>query len=714
MASYSEWNKALCNFLFNEDKLGKPVYLHVPEEAFDDDATLKALGGYSVFKSDMLHELGGCPDELIICAERKWAMDKRHLSAGNSLSVIPGHLALMLILAAATETDADGIESNAYYQRIPLFFGIKSPKSFVLKKEPNSITNLYNRIQNWSEKTCEGKLGIFRTQVLGHHAYVGIIQAQTIFKPSDIEELWLQFRKAGYRPGDQYSEVDLENILRSGKFSPRIEKALSNEQLRKVAILRVQDELEAWDGNLSKSSEVYADSSNYSTGQVVLQIFKENALTNRLAIGIRLRDPRDYFDDYTVIIPKKDKTELKQTVSPDSVDIGLTKVILKPSNAIKEGIKSFTQDFDIRSEDGNFIFKYHSKKIRIFVQPITIGILRMTGWIEVPAIIKGVKHILMIDREYENEFLKYNELRIKRDLTADDKFIDDYTNFSTFIFAEEVLDTLVDSRNQPLVSLAIADRPKIRPLLGLKADIRGNTYLRESPPQVVQFFGLDNDCMILQEPDNFYLLDTKNNDAHFIREYSYNSKLVFPNSINFSVVKHGITLARCKLDFVDNYSQHLPKYFVSSIGEILDAAPVIDRYKPQEINRLVSQRCPDIKLVGREPGELADLSDFKNNFKPCWVVEVRKSQKTFHYCGFENLTFQHIASYQPKAVENVNLNNKQNISSWVRFISDEVIRCGITARPYKSSSNFTEVCTYVKKYLDQQIDWISKNLARFK
>jgi hypothetical protein len=73
-------------------------------------------------------------------------------------------------------------------------------------------------------------LGIFRTQVLGHHAYVGIIQAQTIFKPSDIEELWLQFRKAGYRPGDQYSEVDLENIYMTATDEKNLVANLSSRK----------------------------------------------------------------------------------------------------------------------------------------------------------------------------------------------------------------------------------------------------------------------------------------------------------------------------------------------------------------------------------------------------------------------------------------------------------------------------------------------------
>ena len=102
MATYPEWNQALCRFLFNEENAGKAVYLHVPEEAFSDDESLRNLGGYAAFKSDMLRELANDPADLLVIADRKWQNDLRHLRPDEA-SIIPGHLALMLVLAAATE-----------------------------------------------------------------------------------------------------------------------------------------------------------------------------------------------------------------------------------------------------------------------------------------------------------------------------------------------------------------------------------------------------------------------------------------------------------------------------------------------------------------------------------------------------------------------------------------------------------------------------------
>lgn len=715
MASYSEWNNALCNFLFNEDKLGKPVYLHVPEEAFEDDSSLKALGGYSVFKSDMLNELAGCPDELIICAERKWAMDKRHLSAGSSLSVIPGHLALMLILSAATETDADGIESNAYYQRIPLFFGIKSPKSFVLKKDANSITHLYNRIQNWSEEICEGKLGIFRTQVLGHHAYVGIIQAQTIFKPSDIEELWLQFRKAGYRPGDQYSATDFENILTAGSFSQRIEKALSKPELKQVALLRAQEELESWDGELAASADGRMNADEHAVGQIILQIYSESTLDRRLVVGMRVRDPRDYFDDYTVLIPKRDYVNtVKRLVSSDSLNPGLTKVVIKPSEAISESIASFSKDFDVMSEDRSFIFRYRTKRVRLFVEPSTIGIFKTKGWIESSAIIKGARHLLMIENTFEEEFFKINRDRLEISSSDPVQVDESFKAFFSYFIVERITDTLVDSKNEILCSFAIADRPKIRPIWGLKADIRGNTYMRCSPPQIIQFSGIDEECKIIQDPENMYVIESNNECSSSVLQYRLNTVFSIQEKISFSVVKKGITLARCQLNFVDPQGHEDKKYFVNSIGEILNERQEIDRYLPQDMLISGSRKCPEIKFVGRRPGELCDQLNFDRGFDQCWAVEVRGAQKTFHFIGSENLTILSslVSNFPDNTV--VASNNKDKIINWINFIFNGDIRCGISAKSYQNTTNFSTHSVFVKNYLQRQRDWILKKFPNLK
>jgi hypothetical protein len=151
MATYPEWNQALSDFLFNEENAGKTVYLHVPEETFFEDEVFRKLGGYSGFKADMLRELGGVPAELLIIADRKWQNDLRHLRQDGA-SVIPGHLALMLVLSGATEVVSDDVVAHAYYPLIPCFFGLNH-HGFSLK-EKELIPNLYSRISSWSLGSC--------------------------------------------------------------------------------------------------------------------------------------------------------------------------------------------------------------------------------------------------------------------------------------------------------------------------------------------------------------------------------------------------------------------------------------------------------------------------------------------------------------------------------------------------------------------------------
>jgi hypothetical protein len=410
VATYPEWNKALCDFLFNEENGGKAVYLHVPEEAFDDEESLRALGGYDAFKSDMLRELANEPSDLLIIADRKWQNDLRHLRPDEA-SVIPGHLALMLVLAAATEVVREGIEPHAFYPLIPCFFGLR-PDGFQLR-DKDLIPKLYGRISSWSRRYRSGDLGVFEPQQLGARSKVGLIQGQTIYRVSDVEELQYRFHLAGYRPGDEYSEEEFEEILKAGSFSPRIEKALSNVGLRKVALMRAQEELDSWDGSLSDESKARLAGNSEESGRVLLQLFEDAGRSPGRTMGIRLRQQRDYFDDYSVLIPTSRRGEhLKKIVTPDPVNPGLSKIVFKLADARREGVVSFTSDFDIFSEDKTLIFRYRARPVRFFVPAESAGLVRVNGWVETPVMTKGRRHILMIERTFHDEFLRCNAAKL--------------------------------------------------------------------------------------------------------------------------------------------------------------------------------------------------------------------------------------------------------------------------------------------------------------
>jgi hypothetical protein len=237
--------------------------------------------------------------------------------------------------------------------------------------------------------------------------------------------------------------------------------------------------------------------------------------------------------------------------------------------------------------------------------------------------------------------------------------------------------------------------------------------LRCSPPQIIQFSGIDEECKIIQDPENMYVIESNNECSSSVLQYRLNTDFLIQEKISFSVVKNDITLARCQLNFVDPQGHDDNKYFVSSIGEILNERQEIDRYSPKEMITGGSRKGPEIKFVGRRPGELCDQLNYDRAFDQCWAVEVRGAQKTFHYIGSENLTIPTTTvtnlSDIPAAVP-----NKEKLINWINFIFNGDIRCGISAMSYQNTVNFSTHSNYVKNYLLRQRDWILKKFPNLK
>ena len=702
MATYPEWNEALCAFLFNDENAGKTVYLHVPEETFFEDEVFRKLGGYSGFKADMLRELGGVPAELLIVADRKWQNDLRHLRQDGA-SVIPGHLALMLVLSGATEVVSDDVEAHAYYPLIPCFFGLNH-HCFSLK-EKELIPNLYSRISSWSLGSCEGKKGVFKPQQLGERPNVGLIQGQTIYRISDVEELHFQFHLAGFFPGDEYSSEVFESILENGKFSPRITKALSNDHLRQVAVLRAQEELESWDGKLSPIGQARLKTDASSIGRLLLHLCQESPLVRRCSIGIRLRDPREYFDSYTVIIPAGDRREpIKRVISPDSHNPGLTKMVIKPSEARSEGMVSFTTPFEISSEDRNLVFKYRPRRVRYFVKAESSGYARMSGWIEVPALTKGVPHVLMVESAFCEEFMRCNHGSLVGVSDYCESMDVSLTISFRFFKVERITDTLVDSHNSPVGTFAIFDRPKIRLIAGLKSTGRGNAYMRNAPPRLLKFSGLDSDCEIHGLGDFFELIGEGRTPETTTLDYQPKPGAVMPDVLNVSVLKHDLTLARCELRFEDYVSNVVPEPVVNAIGSIIDSFNHSDPYLPRQVVSSLP-KAPSLMVVGRRPGEISDISRYAEIVEPCWIVDVRGLERTFHYIGQESLATPGDHLFKFRTIMSPAFIGPANKTAWVKVYFEGNVRCGTCANPLPYLVSSPSVSP-IKQFLKQQRDFI--------
>lgn len=706
MATYPEWNQALCDFLFNKENAGKAVYLHVPEEAFSDDESLRALGGYAAFKADMLRELANEPADLLVIADRKWQNDLRHLRPDEA-SVIPGHLALMLVLAAATEVVREDIEPHAFYPLIPCFFGLR-PDGFQLR-DKDLIPKLYGRISSWSRRYGSGGLGVFEPQQLGARSKVGLIQGQTIYRMSDVDELQYRFHLAGYRPGDEYSEEEFEEILREGSFSPRIEKALSNVHLRKVAVMRAQEELDSWDGTLSDESKAKLGENSGESGRVLLQLFEDGGRAPGRTMGIRLRQQRDYFDDYSVLIPTSRRGEyLKKIVTPDPVNPGLSKIVVKLAEARREGVVSFTSDFDIRTEDKTLTFRYRAKPVRFFVPAESSGLVRVNGWVETPVMTKGRRHILMIERTFHDEFLRCNAAKLIKYRSPQEPIDENLTLLFQFLIVESIAETLVDSRGRVIGSFAMSDRPKIRLMSGLKASGRGNAYMRNAPPRI-QVTGLAAGCTVQLDERYFARIGADGSAETSSVDYKVKDGLVLPDSLAIAVVdREKLTLARCELRFEDYDVGEVVDPPVNAIGAIIEAGQAADPYRPRG-GQSQQPSLPELKVFGRRPGELGSLTQSEAMIEPCLLAEIRGAEKTLHYIGKDMLATDG-DGLSFNVVRNPAFMGPVLTQAWAKFLFEGNLRCGTCAQPFPVSGTYPELSP-IRGVVRKQREFIQANFT---
>ena len=708
MATYPEWNEALCAFLFNDENAGKTVYLHVPEEAFADDERLSALGGYQVFKADMLRELGGAPEDLLTVADRKWQNDLRYLRQDEA-TIVPGHLSLMLILAAATEVVREDIEPHAFYPLIPCFFGLR-PEGFQLR-EKDLIPMLYRRVSSWSRRYGEGEMGVFEPQQLGARSKVGLIQGQTIYRMSDVEELRYQFHQAGYRPGDEYSAEEFEQILRQGGFSPRIEKALSNEHLRKVAVLRAQEELDSWDGTLSDEAKSKLGEGYGESGRVLLQLFHDGSRDPGRTIGIRLRQQRDYFDDYSALIPTSRREAgrqifVKRLVVPDPMNPGLSKVIIKHAEANNEKVSSFTSDFDIRSEDKTLVFRYRAKQVRFFVPAESAGLVRVNGWIDTPVITKGRRHILMIERTFYDEFMRFNSSKLIKPQAPQEPIDVSLKLLYQFLSVERIEDTLVDARNRVVGSFAMTDRPKVRLMSGLKASGRGNTYMRNSPPRI-QVIGLSEGCEVQFDDQYLMKIGEDNPSGASSIDFKFKAGVIMPDSMTIAVIdREKLLLARCELRFVDYDACEVVDPPVNAIGAIIDGEQVLDPYRPR-VGQVAVPAFPELKVLGRRPGEIGLLNRYPEMIEPCLLVEIRGNEKTLHYIGKELLATDD-SRLTFSAVRTPAFMGPLLTKAWSQILFEGNVRCGTCAQSLPHSGIQPELSP-IKSLVRQQRDFVKAN-----
>jgi hypothetical protein len=245
---YLSWNNSIGARFFTPEVKDRRVYLYVT--------------------ADLIREVGkpsgaGMPDFLVAVKRGpEWVSHGNVCErADQCLSgwrrrklQYPPYLAYLGLFALAAGLRGD-FASNAYYPRLRKLLG-ETPTSGTYRGF-SAMRNLWEDLENWSQREMRGSQGIFQARVTSRFIHVGIPISQTILSEQERLALPSIFAEAAIDPASTPSEaLLLDALIKYGgsRLRPRtrtiLEERTKSEEEFEALIDAVIQELAEWDGTV--------------------------------------------------------------------------------------------------------------------------------------------------------------------------------------------------------------------------------------------------------------------------------------------------------------------------------------------------------------------------------------------------------------------------------------------------------------------------------
>ena len=289
MSTFSQWNQALINHFFNEEKEGEDVRLAVDEnlleEAFPEHggdegfrrAVARGPEWNNVSKSTWRKHLG--------YLNKLWRMDpnRRHAdlpeypvpTAGlfdKNFPEPPPFLPYLALTCYVWTLDSKAQQlqggANAYYVPFNEFFGyIRNEYTDIGHHDRGGVSTpifgryimpLWEELENWANIKCEGKLGTFCSTGLipaGPGRYVSVPRAQVLLTGTNRRRLGYLFREFNLNPGDNIALDCIADNLIGNPIVSRFalgtigfHQATNNGDFSSSILSSIKSQLDVWDG----------------------------------------------------------------------------------------------------------------------------------------------------------------------------------------------------------------------------------------------------------------------------------------------------------------------------------------------------------------------------------------------------------------------------------------------------------------------------------
>ncbi len=169
---------------------------------------------------------------------------------------LPPYVGYLCFFVLASGTDGD-FAPHAYYPRLwtqLMYEGRQGPPLWF-----DRMRELWDDLEKWSVFDMQGELGVFQSRSIGGHVHIGYPLSQAILVEQERQKLPQVFYGAGLEPTSSHPSEEIAMALRSNTARQLLRTRTvrmaesSQDELHKALIDTVAEELEAWDGTISRS-----------------------------------------------------------------------------------------------------------------------------------------------------------------------------------------------------------------------------------------------------------------------------------------------------------------------------------------------------------------------------------------------------------------------------------------------------------------------------
>lgn len=266
IASYEDWNNALADAFFSQDKAGKLVYLDK-----DDDAFAQACRRVGVDVEDAEESMARAVRRKLCWKDtgraffaefdfmtKLWVATRRNALGDPSKIPPPPHIALLVLFSSAAErmggANIDtGAAESSFYSSLERLLGIPREETGRFRLSfTKSSEAFWESLTLWLEDQ-DGQRGLPSAYALMHR-YVGLPISQALVRERERRNLKKMFEEQGFNPGSAMSHIDMHGAIDVWVASARtsanaaLRKMWASNELQNRIVEIAMAELAAWDG----------------------------------------------------------------------------------------------------------------------------------------------------------------------------------------------------------------------------------------------------------------------------------------------------------------------------------------------------------------------------------------------------------------------------------------------------------------------------------